>query len=47
MDQLIGAPGKASIFYLKVDDPANDQTVINEIHSTPGLADYPVQSTQE
>lgn len=47
MDQLIGAPSKASIFYLKLDNPANDQTVINEIHATPGLADYPVQSMQE
>jgi putative ABC transport system permease protein len=47
MDQLIGAPGKASIFYLKLDDPANDQAVIDEIHSTPGLADYPVQTMEE
>ena len=47
MDQLIGAPGKASIFYLKLDDPANDQTVMDEIHSTPGLADYPVQTMEE
>ncbi len=47
MDQLIGAPGKASIFYLKLDDPANDQTVMDEIHSTGGLADYPVQTMEE
>ena len=47
IDRLIGAPGKASIFYLKLDDPANDQAVIDEIHSTPGLADYPVQTMEE
>ncbi|HUY95166.1 MAG TPA: ABC transporter permease [Terracidiphilus sp.] len=47
MDRLIGAPGKASIFYLKLDNPANEQTVIDEIHSTPGLADYPVQTIEE
>jgi len=47
LDQLIGAPAQASIFYIKVDDPANDEAVIDEIHSTPGLADYPVQTIQE
>jgi putative ABC transport system permease protein len=47
MDQLIGAPGKASIFYFKLDNPDNDQAVIDEIHSTPGLADYPVQTMHE
>jgi putative ABC transport system permease protein len=47
MDQLIGAPNKASIFYLKLDNPANNQTVIDEIHSTPGFADYPVQTMEE
>jgi putative ABC transport system permease protein len=47
MGQLIGAFGKASIFYLKTDDPSNDQTVITEIHATKGLADYPVQTMQE
>jgi putative ABC transport system permease protein len=47
LDQLIAAPNKASIFYLKLDDPANDQAVINEIHSTRGLANYPVQTIEE
>jgi putative ABC transport system permease protein len=42
-----GAPGKASIFYIKVDDPANEAAVIKEIHDTPGLADYPVQTMDE
>jgi putative ABC transport system permease protein len=46
-DLLGGAQGKASIFYIKVDDPKNDQTVIDEIHATRGLADYPVQTMQE
>jgi putative ABC transport system permease protein len=39
---LMGAEGKASIIYLKADDPANDQAIINEIHSTKGLGDYRV-----
>ncbi len=47
MGDLIGSSGKASIFYLKVDDPANEQAVIDEVHGTKGLADYPVQTMDE
>src|SRR6202048_116936 len=47
MGDLVGPPGKASIFYIKVDDPANEEAVIKEIHDTPGLADYPVQTMDE
>ena len=47
MDDQTGTTGKASIFYIKVDDPANDQAVIDEIHATRGLEDYPVQTMQE
>jgi putative ABC transport system permease protein len=37
MEQLIGAPGKASLFYIKCDSPANDDLVMNEIRATPGF----------
>lgn len=37
MQQLIGAPGKASLFYIKCDRPENADAVIREIHNTPGL----------
>jgi putative ABC transport system permease protein len=47
MDNLTGAPDKASIFYIKCDDPANEQEVIREIHATRGLEDYPVQTMEE
>ncbi len=47
MGSQMGAEGKCSIFYLKVDDAANDQAVIDEIHATPGLADYPVMTMEE
>lgn len=49
MAQLLGdAEPKASIFYIKTDDPANDeQLVINEIHAIKGLHDYPVQTMEE
>jgi len=47
MGDLIGSSGKASIFYLKVDNPGNEQAVIDEVHGTKGLADYPVQTMEE
>jgi putative ABC transport system permease protein len=47
MGELTGTPDKASIFYIKVDDPANEQAVIQEIHTTRGLQDYPVQTMEE
>jgi putative ABC transport system permease protein len=47
MGDMIGSAGKVSIFYIKVDNPANNQAVIDEIHNTKGLADYPVQTMDE
>jgi putative ABC transport system permease protein len=47
MGQLIANPGKASNFYIKVDDPANLQAVIDEIHATRGLQNYPVETMEE
>ena len=34
MGKLTDAEGKSSMFYIKCDDPANDNTVIQEIHAT-------------
>jgi putative ABC transport system permease protein len=47
MGDLTGTSDKASIFYIKVDDPANEQAVIDEIHNVRGLADYPVWTMRE
>jgi putative ABC transport system permease protein len=47
MDDLSGSPDKASIFYIKCDSPANEQQVMSEIHATPGLGDYPVQTMED
>lgn len=47
MGELTGAVGKASILYIKIDDPANDETVIQEIHNVAGLRDYPVETMAE
>ena len=41
---LTGSDGKASIIYIKSDDPANDGAIRQEIESTPGLQGYRVQS---
>lgn len=37
MGQLTDAENMASIFYIKCDSPANDDTVMDEIRSTPGF----------
>jgi putative ABC transport system permease protein len=47
MGEMMGAEGKASLFYIKCDDPANENAVIQEIHDTRGLQDYPVETIDE
>jgi putative ABC transport system permease protein len=47
MGAMMGAQGKASLFYIKCDDPANQNAVIQEIHATRGLADYPVETIDD
>ena len=47
MQDLIGAPGHASVFYIKLDDPANVDAVVNEIKDVPGMENYAVRSMQE
>jgi putative ABC transport system permease protein len=40
LQELIGAPDKASLFYLKLDDPNNADLVVQEIQHYPGLSQY-------
>jgi len=47
MGDLTGTAGKASVFFIKCDDPANEQAVIDEIHHVNGLRDYPVWTMRE
>lgn len=47
LQNLIGAQGKASIFYVKLDDPANVEAVKKEIGSTPGMSQWIVRSMAE
>ena len=47
LQDLLGAQGKASIFYVKADDAANSDLVAKEIRSVPGLQQYTVRSMRE
>ena len=47
LQDLIGAKDKASVFYLKLDDPANADGVVNEVKSQSGMEKYSVLSTTE
>ena len=44
---LLGAENNASIIFVKSDDPKNQQLIEQEIHATPGLSDYKVQTLAE
>jgi putative ABC transport system permease protein len=47
LQDLIGAQGRASVFYVKVDDPANVDAVAQEIHNVEGMQQYKVLSMRE
>ncbi len=47
VQELIGAQNKASIFYLRLDDPKNADQVISYIKNIPGMQSYGVQSMAE
>jgi putative ABC transport system permease protein len=47
MGALMGADGKASLFYVKCDDPANTNAVVDEIRSTRGFENNRVQTMEE
>jgi putative ABC transport system permease protein len=47
LQDLIGAIGKATIFYVKLDDPNNADLVVKEIKSVPGMEQYGVHSLKE
>lgn len=42
LGNLMGVDGKASVFYIKCDNPSNESLVTREIHSTPGLGNNEV-----
>jgi putative ABC transport system permease protein len=47
MQDLIGAKDKASVFYMKLDDPSNADAVVDAIKKQPGMEQYTVRSMQE
>jgi len=47
LQDIIGAQGKASIFYVKLDDPNNADIVVKEIKAVPGMQQYGVHSLKE
>ena len=47
MQDVIGAKDKASVFYLKLDDPANTDAVVDAVKKQPGMEQYTVRSMRE
>ena len=47
MQDLIGAPNKATMFYVKLNDPADADAVARKIKAVPGLETYSVMSMSE
>jgi putative ABC transport system permease protein len=47
MQDLVGAEGRASVFYVKLDNPATADQVEKAIEQTPGMEKYSVRSMQE
>jgi putative ABC transport system permease protein len=47
LGELTGSDGKASVIYLKSDNPANDDAIRQEIASTRGLENYNVQTMND
>jgi putative ABC transport system permease protein len=47
VQEMIGAEGKASIFYVKLDNPDNAQEYVSEVKKVQGMQNYSVQSLKE
>ena len=47
LQELIGAKDKASVFYVKLDDPANADAVVREVKKQEGMEKYAVLSTRD
>jgi putative ABC transport system permease protein len=47
LQDLMGAKGKASVFYVKLDDPANADAVVAAVKAQPGMERYSVLSTPD
>ena len=47
LQDLLGAANKASVFYVKLDDPSNVDQVVKSVKAQPGMESYSVLSTQD
>lgn len=47
MQELIGAPDKASAFYVKLDNPKLADQVAKEFHDIPGMSEYSITPMRE
>ncbi len=47
MQELMGAEGKASLFYIKCDNPANSNLVMQEIHGVRGFGNNTITTVDE
>ncbi|HUS20147.1 MAG TPA: ABC transporter permease [Terriglobales bacterium] len=47
VQELLGADGKASIFYVKLEDSKNVDAAVQQIKLIPGMSSYVVQSVEE
>src|SRR5205823_5686757 len=47
LQELIGAEGKASVFYVKLDNPNNANLVVTEVRAVPGMETYSVRSMRD
>jgi putative ABC transport system permease protein len=47
LQELNGATGRATAFYIKADNPANTETVVQEIKNVPHMETYGVHSMSE
>ena len=47
LQELIGAEGKASVFYVKLDNPGQANLVVGEVKAVPGMESYSVRSMRD
>ncbi|HET7750791.1 MAG TPA: FtsX-like permease family protein [Terriglobales bacterium] len=47
LQELVGASGKASMFYVKLDTPSNANLVVKEVKDVPGMQNYTVRSMSD
>jgi len=47
LQELIGAQGKASVFYVKTDTPENAEQVVRAIKAIPGMSQYPAHTLRQ